>query len=155
MSQDDNGNEDEYGDTNKYVRLAPVAEGKGNNGVNTDTFLSRFSVADGTETKRSKGFLVGGAANLQEVNAGDLLITRDVTSLGYVHQGVPLPPIMTWHQMWMSTDVVSQYIAISSSWRLTAPAPWDTTLVNRILCCAILINVARMELLNKLHFYHL
>jgi hypothetical protein len=101
MSQDDDGNEDE----NKFVRLAPVAEGKGNNGVNTDTFLSRFSVAEGTETQRSKEFLIGGAANLQEVNAGDLLITRDVTSLGYVHKGAPLPPIMSWYQIQMSTDV--------------------------------------------------
>jgi hypothetical protein len=103
--EDGDGFEEENSDTNKFVRLAPVAEGKGNNGVNTDTFLSRFSVADGTETKRSKEFLVGGAANLQEVNAGDLLITRDVTSLGYVHKGAPLPPVMTSHQMWMSADV--------------------------------------------------
>jgi hypothetical protein len=106
MLQDEYGNDDEDSDTNKYVRLAPVAEGKGNNGVNTDTFLSRFSVSnEGPDTKESKEFLIGGAANLQEVNAGDLLITRDVTSLGYVHKGAPLPPVMTWNQMWMSTDV--------------------------------------------------
>jgi hypothetical protein len=106
MIQNDNGNDDDDSNTNKYVRLAPVEEGSGNNGVNTDTFLSRFSVSnEGPDTKQSKEFLIGGAANLQEVNAGDLLITRDVTSLGYVHKGDPLPPVMTWHQMWISTDV--------------------------------------------------
>jgi hypothetical protein len=71
----DSSNEDQY------MRLAPVAMGRGNMGVNTNSLFPMFS------ERRPNKKLIKGAEKLQELHTSDLLEMREKGSLGYVHKG--------------------------------------------------------------------